>query len=144
MNSLTFCFTKIYLLFNFNSFNFYKRLIYASLMLLVFVSCSVDKSPNITTSIEKGLSQDYLLKESNNYYLSYSDALTIAEDLIDESELFLQALNYNGQSETYLNEGFWIDNQNILTDLSNKIGLEKNIVPENLDQFENFIVNQQK
>ncbi|SFN62115.1 hypothetical protein SAMN04487989_10270 [Bizionia echini] len=51
--------------------NFYKRLIYGSFMLLIFVSCSVDSSPNITTPNETTLSQDHLHKESNNYFLSY-------------------------------------------------------------------------
>lgn len=71
-------------------------------------------------------------------YIEYQDALIISNQLINESMLYLSNIEYSGQSEDDLIEGFYRQSD-VLSNLSQVIDLDTEIVSKNFTQFDSDI-----
>ncbi|RKE92374.1 hypothetical protein [Ichthyenterobacterium magnum] len=111
---------------------------------LFIVSCNTEEV--VTNEIENNVVENQeLYRRASNYYLSYSDALFISNQLIDASNMFFdESIDVESTNESELEDKFWIENNEILTNTSERLRLEVDIVKEDFNQFNEIVVNEQK
>ncbi|QTY27914.1 hypothetical protein [Flavobacterium sp. CS20] len=105
-----------------------RRIMCLTLCLFIF-SCddSVDETQEDVILMSKNLEQ--------LNYIEYQDALDISNQLISESMEYLENLEYREQSESEIKNEFY-NQSTVLTNLSNVLEYDTEIVPDNYNQFD--------